>query len=124
MRQAQLIDDLGQAGDDRARRHFAVAIDRLGQRLGVFAPLPGGDAAGIDRLDAIGLGRPDQPGDDILGPLHVAGFQQVQDDFVIGHQDAASLIDDRRIAQFFVSVLGGENRYSGLDDGGLAHAGV
>ena len=124
VRQAQLIDDLGQAGDDLRRRDLAVAGDRLVQLLGVLAPLPGRDAAGVDRLDAVDLGRPDEPGDDVLGPLELAGFQQVEDDLVVGHQQAAGLVDDRRVAQLFVRVLGGEDRHRRLDDGGVAHAGV
>ena len=64
-------------GDDLRRRHLAVAVDRVGELLGVLAPLPGRDAAGVDRLDAVDLGRPDQPGDDVLGPLDLAGLEQV-----------------------------------------------
>ena len=55
---SQLIDDLGQAGDDLRRRHFVVASDRFRTALGIFTLFPGGDTAGIDRLDAIEPWRP------------------------------------------------------------------
>ena len=58
------------------------------------------------------------------GPFDLAGFQQVQHDLVVGHQHEARLVDDRRVAQFFVRVLGGEDRHGGLVDGRPAHAGV
>ena len=115
---------LRQARDDLARRDLAVAVDRLVKLLGVLAPLPGRDAAGIDRLDAVRLGRPDQPGDDVLGPLELAGLEQVEHDLVVGHQHAAGLVDDGRVAQFLVRVLGGEDRHGRFVDRRVAHAGV
>ena len=73
-------------GDDLGRRHFVVAGNRLGQLLGVLAPLPRRHAAGIDRLDAVSLGRPDLPGGDVPGTLDLARFQQIEQDLVVGHQ--------------------------------------
>ena len=124
MRQAELIDDLREARDDHGRRHFVVAGHRLGEGLGVLSPFPGGDSAGVDRLHPVSLGCPDQPGDDILRPLHLAGLEEVQHDFVVGHQDAATLVHDGRVAQLLVSVLGSQNRDGRFDDGRIAHAGV
>ena len=103
---------------------LVVALDRLVQGLGVLAPLPRLDAAGIDRLDAVGLGRPDLPGRDVPGAFQLAGLDQVEQDLVVGHQDAAGLIDDGRVAQLFVGVLGGEDRHGRLVDRRPAHAGV
>ncbi len=60
----------------------------------------------------------------MAGALQFAGLDEVQQDFVVGHQDAARLIDDGRVAQLLVGVLGGQDRHGGLVDRRPAHAGV
>jgi len=70
---------------------FCAEPDRLVERLqglGVLAPFPRGDPAGVDRLHPVGLGRPDEPGDDVLGPLVLPGFEQVA-------------VDDHRVSGMF-----------------------
>ena len=124
VRQAQLVDDAGQARDDLRRRHLAVAGDRLGEPLGVLAPLPGRDAAGVDRLHAVGLGRPDVPGHDVPGPLGLAGLEQVEHDLVVGHQHAAALSTMGVSRSSSCVCLARQDRHGRLVDGGVAHAGV
>ncbi len=101
-----------------------VALDRIGQLLGVLAPFPSRHAAWIDRFDAVRFGRPDVPGDDVLGPLVLALFQQIEHDFVVGHQHQAALVDDRDVGEFFVRVPGRQHRHGGFVDRRPAHAGV
>ena len=122
MRQAEFIHDAREIRHDLGRRHFAVAFDRLGEDFRILAPLPGGDATGVDGLHAVRFRRPDKPGDDVFGPFGVASFQQVQQDLVVGHQRETRLIDDRRIAEFFVGVLRTKNGDGRFHDRRVAHA--
>ncbi len=124
MRQLQVVDDFRQAGDDLRRRQRAVAFDGAGHGLGVLAPFPCGDASGVHRLHAVGLGGPDQPGDDVLRPLELARLEEIQHDFVVGHQHETRLVDDRRVVQLFVRVPGGKDRHRRFVDGRPAHARV
>ena len=124
VRQAQVVHDAGQGRDDLRRRHLAVAGNRLEQALGVLAPLPRRDAAGVDGLHSVSLGRPDVPGRDVPRPLQLAFLDQVEQDLVVGHQDAAGLIDDGRVAQLLVGVPGREDRHGRLVHGGVAESGV
>src|SRR5207247_219636 len=62
------------------------------------------------------LGRPDVPGNDVAGAFQLAGLQQVEDDLVVGHQDAARLVDDGGVAQLLVGVPGRQDRDGGLVD--------
>ena len=77
MRQTQLVHDPRQAGDDLARRRFAVAFNGRSQTFGVLPPLPGGDAAGVDRFHPIGFSGAKHPGDDVLCALGFPGFQNI-----------------------------------------------
>ena len=113
-----------QGGDHVSRSRLGVAGDRLVQALRVLAPFPGGHAAGIDGFHAVGLRRPDLPGGHVLGAFEFARLDEVEQDFVVGHQHAAGAIDDRRIVQLLVRVPGGENGYGRLVHGRPAHAGV
>src|SRR5206468_731058 len=81
-----------------------VAFHRLEQGAGVLSPLPRGDAARIDRLHAVRLGRPDHPGDDVPGPLLLARFEQIEHELVVGHEHERGLVDNRNVVQFFVRV--------------------
>ena len=124
MRQSELIDDLRELRDDLRRRDALVAFDRLVKLVRVFSPLPRRDAAGIDRLDAVGLGRPDHPSDERLRLLELARLEQIQHHLVVRHQQQRRLVDDGNVVQLFVGVLGGEDRDRGLVDRRPPHPGV
>src|SRR5262249_55263944 len=90
-----------------------------GGGVAVWRPLPGGAPGGVARVDAVGLGRPDVPGGDVPGPLQFAGLDQVEQDLVVGHQHAAGLVDDGRVAQLLVRVPGRQDRHGRLVDRGV-----
>ena len=112
------------ARDDRRRRHPAVALDRLGQVPGVLAPLPGRHAPGIDGLHAVGLRGPDEPRHHVAGALGLPRLQEIHDDLVVRHQEEARLVEDGRVAELLVGVLGAQDRHGRLGDRGVAHPGV
>ena len=124
MRQLQLVNHRRQAADDVRRRDTLVAFHRLEQGAGVLSPLPRGDAAGIDRLHAVRLGRPDHPGDDVPGPLLLARFEQIEHELVVGHEHERGLVDNRNVVQFFVRVSGRQDRHRRFVHRRPAHAGV
>ena len=80
--------------------HLRKTDDRIGQLLGVLTPLPGSDTAGVDCLDSVALRRPDVPGQEVPCALDFTLFQKVQNELIVGHQDAAGLVDIGRVVQF------------------------
>ena len=106
----QLVDDPGQARDDLGRRGRAVAFHRLVEPRGVLAPFPRRDPARIDSLHPVRLGGPDQPGHDVAGALQLAGLDEIEKDLVVGHEQEAGLVEDGRVAQLLVGVLGAAGR--------------
>ena len=124
VRQSQFIADAGQLRDDRTGREFAVALDGCVELPCIAAPLPGGHAAGIDRFDAVALGRPEIPGHDVLRPFVFTRLHLVEHDLVVGHQGKGRFIDDRDVGQLFVGVPGRKHRDRRFVDGGPAHAGI
>ena len=68
-----VIDGRGHPANDLPRRdvegidHLIDAVDVARRML-----LPDFDAAGIDQLDGVALGRAQQPGDERLQPLRLA----------------------------------------------------
>ena len=58
------------------------------------------------------------------GSLGFPFLQQVQEKLIVGHENAAGLVDQRRVAEFFVGVPGREHRNGGLVDRRIAQAGV
>ena len=124
VRQRELVRDVGERLDDLGGRDGLVAGHHIVQSLAVLPPLPPRDAAGVHRLDAVGFRGPHLPRGDVLGPLELLVFEQVEDDLVVRHQHAAAFVDDGRVAEFLVCVLGGEEGHRGLVGGSPAHAGV
>ena len=124
MRQPELVDDLRELRDDLRRGDALVAFDRLVKLVRVLPPLPRRDAARIDRLDAVGLGRPDQPSHERLRPLELARLEQIQHQLVVRHQQQRRLVHDGNVVHLLVGVLGGEDGNGGFVDRGPAHAGV
>ncbi len=124
MGQTEFVHDPGECRDDLPRRHRLEAGDRIMQALGVLAPLPGRYPAGVDRLDAVRLGRPDVPGDDVPGAFELAGLDLIEQQLVVRHEHAAGLIDDGRVAQFFVRVPGRQHGNGRFIHGRITEAGV
>ena len=91
----------------------------------MFAPpLPQLDAAGVDGLDGVALGRVQQPAGVVAQAIPFAGGDQRQRIFVVAEEDEEALVEDRRVVEFFVGVAGGEGRDGGVEHGRVAHAGV
>ena len=124
MRQAEFINDLRESADNRARRDAVVAFNRVRELFGVFAPFPRRDTARIDSFDAVGLGSPNMPCDDVFSPFKFSGFQQVEKNLVVRHEHATGLVENRYVAHFFVRVSRGEHGNCGFVDGCPAHASV
>src|SRR5262249_60760453 len=79
---------------------------------------------GFDGLPPVRLRRPDVPRQDVSGPFQLALLDQVEQDLVVGHEHAARLVHDGRVAQLLVGVPGGQDGDGRLVDGRVAEAGV
>ena len=122
--QAKLVDDACELHDDLGGGDALVAFYRLMQLVGVLPPLPRGDPSRIDRFDAIGLCRPQQPAYERLRSLELAGFEQVQHHLVVGHQQECRLVDDGNVVHLLVGVFRGKDGHSRFVHGRPSHPGV
>ncbi len=94
------------------------------QGVRVLAPLPGRDAAGVDCLDAVRFRRPDQPRDDVLGALGLAGLEEIHHDLVVRHQHERRLVHERDVVQFLVRVSGRQHGHGRFVDRRPSHPGI
>ena len=124
VRKAELVANPGELRHNHPGSQLAVSIDGRRELLGVVAIFPGRDAAGIDRLDAVGLGRPQIPRQDLLRALKLPLFELIEQDLVVRHERQRRLVDNRNVGQLFVRVPGGKDRNSRFVDRGPAHAGI
>src|SRR5688572_8971369 len=96
VRQRQLIRRSGQLANDLPRRDVEGihwVIDRVDIAAG--ARLPDFDAAWIDQLASISLGRAEQPGDEVPQLLRLLVADGLHHEMIVPHQDVEALVEAR-----------------------------
>jgi len=98
-------------------KHFDGAVETLDVAAAFFPDL---DAAGVDELHAITLGRREQPGDIGTKLFRLVSGDLIQDVMIVPDKDEEPLVDDGRIVELFVRVPCAERRDRGVKGGRVA----